>query len=182
METSRLILRHWRDDDAEALYKYAKSKSIGPAAGWNPHKDVEESLMIIREIFSKPETYAIVLKETMEPVGCIALMPQSDSNIKFSSPYDMELGYWIGTPYWGRGLVPEAAKALIRRGFEELGCKNIWCGYFDGNNKSRRVQEKLGFSHVRTEQDIFWETTCEIKTEHVNILTRESWEERQKSL
>ena len=112
----------------------------------------------------------------------MCIRDRSDSNIKFSSPYDMELGYWIGTPYWGKGLVPEAAKALIRRGFEELGCKNIWCGYFDGNNKSRRVQEKLGFSHVRTEQDIFWETTCEIKTEHVNILTRESWEERQKSL
>ena len=43
METERLILRSWRESDAEALFKYASDPDVGPRAGWPPHKSVEES-------------------------------------------------------------------------------------------------------------------------------------------
>ena len=46
---------------------------------------------------------------------------------------ECELGYWIGKTFWGRGYMPEAAKELIRHGFEDLGMNIIWCGYYDGN-------------------------------------------------
>ena len=69
LTTDRLILRPWQESDAEALYKYAKDPEIGPAADWPPHTSVEDSLEVIRTVFSAPETYAVVLKETGEPVG-----------------------------------------------------------------------------------------------------------------
>ena len=51
METNRIILRPWRESDAEALFKYASDPDVGPRAGWPPHKSVEESLEVIRTIF-----------------------------------------------------------------------------------------------------------------------------------
>lgn len=62
METSRIILRPWRDDDAETLYKYASDPEVGSRAGWPPHKSVEESLEIIRTLFHSDHIWAIVLK------------------------------------------------------------------------------------------------------------------------
>ena len=61
LQTERLVLLPWRESDAEALYEYAKNPNIGPAAGWPPHKDVEDSLGVIRNVFNGPEDYAIVL-------------------------------------------------------------------------------------------------------------------------
>ena len=72
--TERLILRPWQESDAGALYRYAKDPAIGPIAGWPPHTSVEDSLHVIRTVFSAPETYAVVLKSTGEPVGSIGVM------------------------------------------------------------------------------------------------------------
>ena len=52
METNRILLRPWRESDAEALFKYASDPEVGPRAGWPPHKSVEESLEIIRTVFN----------------------------------------------------------------------------------------------------------------------------------
>lgn len=74
IETSRLILRPWQDEDAASLFRYASDPDIGPIAGWPPHTSVEHSLEIIRTVFSAPEVYAVVLKDTGEPVGCCGIM------------------------------------------------------------------------------------------------------------
>ena len=74
IETDRLILRKWEESDAESLYKYAKDEAIGPIAGWPPHKSVEESLEIIRTVFSSDECYAVCLKEDNIAIGSISLM------------------------------------------------------------------------------------------------------------
>ena len=63
IETERLILRPWQENDADALFKYARDPDIGPIAGWTPHTSVENSLEIIRTVFAAPETYAVVLKK-----------------------------------------------------------------------------------------------------------------------
>ncbi len=73
LETKRLILRPWREEDAEELYKYASHPDVGPIAGWAVHTSVENSRDIIREVLSAPETYAAVLKETGQPVGSAGL-------------------------------------------------------------------------------------------------------------
>ena len=47
----------------------------------------------------------------------------------------------------GRGLVPEAVREVLRHAFEDLGMRCVWAGYYYGNDKSRRVQEKCGFRY-----------------------------------
>lgn len=175
LETERLILRPWREDDAGALYKYASSPLVGPAAGWPVHTGVENSRGIIRDVLSAPHTFAVVLKESAEPVGSIGLMIGAKSNFPIGKD-EGELGYWIGEPYWGRGLIPEAAREMLSYGFGTLRLKRIWCGYFDGNEKSRRVQQKCGFTYHHTNRNVNWELTGEIKTEHIACMTREEWE------
>ena len=140
METERLILRPWREEDAPSLYKYAKNPAVGPIAGWSPHTSVENSREVIRDILSAPETYAVVLKETNEPVGSVGIMFGDSVHSADMQEGDAEIGYWIGVPYWGKGLIPEAVNRLLRRCFEELGVKQVWCGYYDGNTKSRRTE------------------------------------------
>ena len=82
----------------------------------------------------------------------------------------------ILAPFWGRGYIPEAAAELIRRGFEDLGMTTVWCRYFDGNQKSKRVQEKLGFVFHHTDSEVPVPLLDEVRTDHTNILTKERWE------
>jgi RimJ/RimL family protein N-acetyltransferase len=175
IETDRLILRPWEESDASALYQYAKDPSVGPIAGWPVHTDVENSREIIKGVLSEPETYAVVLKESGCPIGSIGLMIGEKSNFSIAEN-EGEIGYWIGVPYWGQGLIPEATEELLRYGFEELGLKAIWSGYFDGNEKSKRVQEKCGFEFHHTEKDKPWPLMNDIRTEHITRITKEQWE------
>ena len=64
LQTERLILRSWQENNAEALYKYAQNPNVGPIAGWPPHTSVENSREIIKSVLSTPETYAVILKTT----------------------------------------------------------------------------------------------------------------------
>ena len=173
LETERLLLRPWEEGDAEALYKYAKDPLVGPAAGWSPHKSVEDSRNIIRTVLSEPETYAVILKETGEPVGSSGIMPPR-SDHPDAAPEDREIGYWIGVPYWGRGLIPEAAEELLRRCFEDLGCPAVWCACNVGNDKSRRVMEKCGFAthHVECGRT---DLLGEVHDEEFTRITKEVW-------
>ena len=170
IETDRLILRPWRDSDAEALYKYASSPEVGPAAGWPVHASVEQSRDFIQTVFSAPEVYAVVLKSTGEPVGCCGFVGLDEQ------PGEAEIGYWIGRPYWGQGLIPEAVKALLARGFNELGLNAVWCGFYDENLKSRRVSEKCGFRYHHTNADVMT-PLGDIRTEHRCLMTKACYED-----
>lgn len=173
LETKRLILRPWREDDAEDLYKYASDADIGFWAGWPCHTSVENSREIIRTVLCAPETYAVCLKEDGKPIGSIGFH-RADLAEKDD---EYELGYWIGKAFWGKGLIPEAASEMLRYAFEELGLSRIWCGYYDGNERSRRVQEKLGFVYHHTTEGVEVKLLGEIRTGHVMLMTRERWEE-----
>ena len=177
-ETERLVLRPWREDDAEALYRYAKGPRVGPCAGWKPHVSVENSREIIKNVLAVPETYAIVLKATVEPVGSIGLHLASD----LAKEGEPELGYWIGVPFWGRGLVPEAATALLCHAFFDCGYKQVWCGYYEGNERSHRVQQKLGFVYQWTTDDVPVPQLNETRRGHVSLLTKENWEKQNRPL
>lgn len=170
--TERLILRPWSDADAESLYEYAKDDRIGIAAGFPPHTSVENSREVIKTVLSEPETYAVCLKEDNKPIGSIGLMIGKQSNLDLPEN-EGEIGYWIGVPFWGRGLIPEAVRELTRYAFADLGLQTLWCGYFDGNEKSKRVQEKCGFIYHHTNKDIHWKLTDRILTEHITCLERE---------
>lgn len=174
LETERLILRPWVEADAESLYEYAKDPEVGPAAGWPVHTSVENSKEIIRTVFAVPETYAVCLKTDNRAIGCAAITVGAKSNLKLPET-EGEIGYWIGVPFWGQGLIPEAVRELIRRGFEDLKLEKLWCGYFEGNTKSKRVQEKCGFVYHHTNKDIHWELMDDIRTEHVSCIKEDAW-------
>jgi len=177
IETERLILRRWTLDDAASLYEYAKDPEVGPIAGWPPHKSIEESRTIIENVFSGAECYAICEKENNIAIGAIELKLK-DNTDKTDRDDECELGYWLGKPYWGNGYMPEAARALMKRGFEELGMRTIWCAYYEGNYKSKRVQEKLGFEYHHTEKDVPVPLLNEVRIDNTNIMTKEHWESR----
>lgn len=177
IETERLTLRPWREEDAERLYQYASDPDVGTPAGWLPHTSVEHSLEIIRTVLSAPEVYAVCLKDEQNPVGNIHLNFSTDMTDR---PDECELGYWLGKPYWGQGIIPEAGRAVLRRAFLELGVNAVWCGRYDGNEKSHRVQQKLGFIYHHTTHGLHVAGVNEIRTGHVMYLTKENWEKQEK--
>ncbi len=171
LHTKRLMLRPWREEDAESLYQYAGDPEVGPPAGWVPHTSVEHSLETIRTVLSKPTVFAVCRKDG-SPIGNIHLNLQSDMTDRED---ECELGYWLGKPFWGQGIIPEAAEALLRYAFEELQMRAVWCGRYDGNEKSRKVQEKLGFAYHHTTHGLQVMNSSDIRTGHVMLLTKEVW-------
>ena len=172
--TERLILRPWKESDAESLYEYAKDPLVGPIAGWPVHTSVENSREIIRNVLSAPETYAVCLKNDNKAIGSIGLISPMQSHTN-AADSELEVGYWIGVPFWGKGYIPEAVRRLQKYAFEELGCTAMWCGYYEGNEKSKRVQEKCGFIYHHTEKDKPCLLMGDVRTEHFTYLTKEQW-------
>lgn len=144
---SRISLRAWQHEDAAALFRLAGDPAVGNAAGFLPHGSIDESRRVIREILCKPETYAIVGRVAGKVLGCINLF----SGQKGKSVYEVaevKMGYWLGRPFWGRGLMLEAVGLLCERcrTSNEFRCVKI-LGYAKVDNvRSRRVLEKAGFN------------------------------------
>lgn len=175
LQTKRLILRPWQESDAENLYEYAKDPDIGYPAGFPAHTSVENSREVIKFVLSAPETYAVCLKDG-SAIGSIGLKLGENTDLTDRED-ECELGYWLGKPFWGQGLIPEACRELLRYAFEDLNMRSVWCSYYQGNEKSHRVQEKLGFCYHHTTKEVEIPLLGEIRTGHVSLLTRGKWEE-----
>lgn len=174
--TERLILRPWQESDAESLYEYAKDPLVGPAAGWPVHTSVENSREIIKNVLSDEYTFAVCLKEDNKAIGSIGLMA---ARTDCAAEGELEIGYWLGVPFWGRGYMPEAVRALQEYAFTELGCGAMWCGYYEFNEKSKRCMEKCGFTYHHTENDRPCSLLSECRTEIFTKLTRGAWQALQ---
>lgn len=181
METERLILRKWTMEDADSLFEYAKDPEVGPIAGWPPHKSIDESRDVIRNVLSGVECYAICEKGNGKAIGTIELKLNGHTDMTDRDD-ECELGYWLGKPFWGKGYMPEAAREVIRHGFEDIGMTKIWCGYYEGNQKSKRVQEKLGFIYHHTCENVPVPLMNEVRVGHTNIMTKEHWEKIHKQI
>ena len=123
LETERLRLRPFREDDAADVYAYARDSRVGPNAGWPPHGSVRESGQVIGS------------------VGFVGRCPAGDP------AWEDEIGYALGYRWWGRGLVPEAVEAVLACGFTRRGLRRVWCGHYGGNWRSARVIGKCGFAY-----------------------------------
>ncbi|MBR5688275.1 MAG: GNAT family N-acetyltransferase [Prevotella sp.] len=144
METDRIILRPWFDNDAKALFKYASDPDVGPRAGWPPHKSEEESLEIIRTLFHNDTTWAIELKETGEAIGAIGYGPSCECQLPAREDEPL-IGYWIAKPYWNQGICTEALRLMLNHIRQTTGIKSLISGHFIDNPASGRVMEKCGF-------------------------------------
>jgi RimJ/RimL family protein N-acetyltransferase len=175
LETKRLILRSWEDGDAEDLYEYAKNPDVGPIAGWPAHQSPEESRDVIKNVLNGREAYAVCLKTDGKAIGAIELKLKGHTDLTERDD-ECELGYWLGKPFWGQGIMPEAAKEMLRHAFEDLGMTKVWVGYYEGNAKSKRVQEKLGFRYQWKSEGVDVPLMHEKRTGHVNSLTKDQWQ------
>lgn len=144
MQTDRILLRLWHESDAEALYKYASDPIVGERAGWPPHKSVEESLEIIQTVFNTPTTWAIVLKDTNEAIGAMGYMPDCPLNLPAREKEPL-VGYWVGKPYWNKGICTEALQLMLDHIRKETNYTSLISSHFIDNPASGRVMEKCGF-------------------------------------
>ena len=174
LETELLILRRWEDSDAEYLFELAKDPDIGPIAGWPAHQSLQESRDVIRNVLRAEETYAVCLKEDNKTIGAISWKMNGHTDLTDRDD-ECELGFWLGKPFWGQGIIPEAAAEMIRHAFEDLGMQRVWCAYYDGNAKSKRAQEKIGFRYQWTTEGVDVPLMHEKRTGHVNSMTKEEW-------
>ena len=164
LETERLILREFRESDAEDLYEYAHDPEVGPNAGWKPHESLDESRNVLKYFIESGEVWAIEDKATHKVVGSIGLHKREREGYTF----DRELGYALSRAYWGRGLMTEAASAIVDYAFAH-GVKTLLVAHFDGNDRSRRVIEKLGFGKVGHAADSYTRYDGEVLSETIYI-------------
>ena len=173
--TERLILRRWENSDAESLFEYAKDPDVGPVAGWPAHQNIEESRNVIRNVLNGKEAYAICLKTDRRAIGAIELKLKGHTDLTERDD-ECEMGYWIGKPFWGQGLMPEAAGEILRHAFEDIGMTKVWAGYYEGNRKSKRVQEKCRFRYQWKSEHVDVPLMHEKRTGYVSSISRDQWQ------
>lgn len=149
LTTDRLTLRPWRESDLNDFYEYASVDGVGQMAGWNPHRNVEESKQILSYFIGGKKTFALEYQGKV--IGSLGIEEYSEENYpELAELQGREIGYVLAKAYWGQGLMPEAVKAVIDWLFNEEKLDFIIVGHFDRNNQSRRVVEKCGFQYIKT--------------------------------
>lgn len=151
IETPRLILRAFRESDLDDFFEYASVEGVGEMAGWRHHESKEESLEILRRFIENDKTFAICYKENGKLIGSLGIEKYGleDKLTEFEPYLGREIGYVLSKDYWGRGIMPEAVKAVIDYLFGVLDLDFLTCGYYSFNSQSKRVQEKCGFKPYR---------------------------------
>ena len=148
LETDRLILREWQETDLNDFFEYASVDGVGQMAGWQPHKNIEESKFVLDMFIREGKTFAVVLKENNKAIGSVGIEKLSTEIDGYENMTGRELGYVLNKDYWGQGLMPEAVKAVINYCFETVGCDYLLCSCSPRNLQSARVIEKCGFRFV----------------------------------
>ena len=175
LSTKRLFIRPWDDFDADELYELAKDPEIGFWCGFEPHKHIRDTFFVLHNFLEVKETYAICLIENSKIIGSIGLHFHTEIA---KNDDECELGYWIGKPYWNNGYVTKAAKEVIRHAFDDLNISTIWCGRYEGNEKSKRVQEKLGFVFRHRYEKTEVPHLKTYRVNYISALTKEDWKKR----
>ncbi len=152
IETNRLILRAFKQMDLDDFYEYASVEGVGEMAGWKHHESKDETQKILDMFIKHDKVFAIVDKSTNKVIGSLGveMYGMEDKLTEFDGYQGREIGYVLSKEYWGKGLVPEAVKAVIDYLFNELNLDFLLCGYYNFNTQSKRVQEKCGFFPYRS--------------------------------
>ena len=205
LETARLILGNWNLRDAPALFAYAKDPEVGPNAGWAPHRNVMESMSIIRNTYIPNRVWKIMYKIYEDNDGSRGTdtgstetgrdrhrhipQPRVSGAIGTIGFYhdrrrpdirSMEMGYSLAKDYWGMGLMSEAVEAVLDYGFTSLGLDVISINTAVSNARSRRVIEKAGFVYEGMERRSNRIYDGSIQDLFIYSLLREEWERRER--
>ncbi len=145
LETPRLILRPWAQEDLADFFEYSRVPGVGEMAGWKHHESIEDSQKILEMFQQDKKTLALQLKENGKVIGSLGLEELDPDPLP--EQQGREIGYVLNKDYWGRGLMPEAVQAVIDYCFGTLHYDFLTCGHFVQNKRSQRVIEKTGFSY-----------------------------------
>ena len=183
IETKRLILRPWEEGDAGELLQYAKNPNVGPNAGWKPHENVEESLMIIKELFIPNNVWAIIQKDQVgivgsigkDQVGIVGSIGYED-DLRRQNSNSREMGYSLREESWGQGIMTEAGKAVIEYGFRKLGLDMISIQTSPNNLRSQGVIRNCGFTYEGTLRKSYLIYDGSYRDSQIYSLLKEEWE------
>ncbi|MEP7234010.1 MAG: GNAT family protein [Ignavibacteriota bacterium] len=143
-ETSRLIIRPLTMTDDEAIYAYCCDPEVAHYVSFNTHRSIEDTRVFLRsalESYEKqtdPGSLAIVMKEEMKLIGTIGYLNFRPSH------KSVEIGYALSRPYWNKGIVTEASKAMTDHFFRNSDLVRIEAQCRTENIGSARVMEKAG--------------------------------------
>ena len=144
LETHRLILRRYRIEDAEDMFRnWASDPEVTRFLTWPAHKSVDVTRYVLNDWIPRYEdggyfNWAIEWKETGSVIGNIAVMKLHEETEA------AELGYCMSRAYWGRGIMPEAIRAVMDYLFDTVGLNRIEAAHDVNNPKSGRAMEKAG--------------------------------------
>lgn len=143
----QFALRSWQEDDADSLAHFANNPEIAKnLRDAFPHPYTLDDAHAFISMASK-STSIFAIEIAGKACGGIGLHPQHDIY-----RLNAEMGYWLGQPFWGQGIVSRAINQVVRYGFEYLPVERIFAVPFGSNLASQRVLEKNGFvleAHLR---------------------------------
>jgi RimJ/RimL family protein N-acetyltransferase len=145
LETEQLALRRFTPDDVELLFLLHNDPEVMRFLDGGRGASRQEIEREYREGFAKDGYWAAIERATDDFIGWFGSHPRHDRG-----PHEFELGYRIGRSAWGKGYTTGGPRALIRKGFTELGAQRVFAETMAVNLASRGVMEKSGLEYVRT--------------------------------
>ena len=172
LETTRLLLKKLSLENIDDIFEYASNPLVGPNAGWKPHETVAETEEFVKYALKKreygqPGVYAIYYKKNNKMIGTI--------EIHSFKEYKAEIGFVLSPKYWNKGIMTEAAKAVIVYAFEILNIGRLTYGYFISNERSKRVCDKLEFTFEGILRKKFKNYDGQIIDEAVSSIIKEEY-------
>lgn len=147
LEKGNILLKRPDMKYLEDFYEYAKAEDIGPKAGWNPHKSIDESKRILEMFINNKNVFIIVDKEKDKMIGTMGIeAPRHEMDEAHKKLKGYEIGYALNKAYWGKSIVPTAVELVSDYLFTELDADYTILNISDKNINSRRVAEKMKFN------------------------------------
>ena len=142
IRTPGAILRPWQKDDAPLLARHADNPRVSSCMRdlFPSPYTVEDAFRFIAMATGPSRSILLAIEVRGEAAGGIGIHPLEDVHRGTA-----EIGYWLAEPFWGRGIVTDAVRALVPVAFEKTGIARIQAGIFSNNPASMRVLEKCGF-------------------------------------
>ncbi|MCL2045117.1 MAG: GNAT family N-acetyltransferase [Oscillospiraceae bacterium] len=148
--TERLILRPWLTSDLDDFYEYASVPGVGEMAGWPHHRFKRTTRQVLQLFIEGKNVFAMELIENNKVIGSIGFHTSwANEDPDYQHLKVKDIGYTLSKDYWGQGLTPEAAKALIDWTFTNVDIDALTVCHFLDNHQSQRVIEKCGFTFVK---------------------------------
>jgi len=143
--TERFVIREFTPEDAPSLAQFANNRKVWAGVRDRfPHPySLQDAVDFIKMISEDPPPTAFAIEIEGKAAGAIGIITQDQDDVY---RYSAELGYWLGEPFWGKGLMTEMVRLFVREVFERFNVWRIYAGVYSNNRASMRVLEKAGFT------------------------------------